>query len=288
MSRGALARRAVTLLLLLGMVGAGTGCDDIRARKLVKEGNDLYRKGEFQEAIKLYDEAALLKPDLAKVYVNRAYAYQQMFAPGDTSKQNMERAEGLITSVKKAREFQPEREDLRNLLIQVWIDAKKYDDALAFFKLILDKDPKNLEAIQTIGVIYSKWGKFDEALTWYKKRTEIQPNHPEAFYAVGTLIWEKLHADSQNGPDKLTIPKPERLKLCDDAIAQLKKSLELNPKYIDAMTYMNLTLREKAISEESLEKGQVDVKEADEWMKKALELQKQAAAAKPAEPAKKK
>ena len=67
------------------MIRQGVYKDDIQAKlteierktlamKKEKEGTDLSKQGNFQEAIKLYSEAIQIKPDFAQSYSNRGYA----------------------------------------------------------------------------------------------------------------------------------------------------------------------------------------------------------------------
>jgi len=274
---------------LLALLAGGTGCEDVHARKLVKEGNDLYRAGEYKGAVDRYNEAEKLSPHLRVIYINRAYAYLLQFAPGSNTPENNAAAEGAITSYKRFLEFQPNRKDVRDLLIQLWLDSGHYDDALAYFQGVLQKEPNNLEAVRTIGIINSKAGRFQDALKWYEKRASLEERNPEGWYAVGTLCWEQLH---NHGPDGgAPLMGPPRLALADHGIHTLEKALALNNKYIEAYTYTNLLYRERALGhgdttdplfgQAAATAAQEDTKKADEYMKKALELIRAQQASKP-------
>ncbi len=273
------------LLPVLGPVLLlAAGCDDLSARKLIKEGNDDYRKGDFKAAVAKYDEALKLNPTLAKGWINRAYACQAQFTPGMKSPENDKAADCIIESLDKAFQLLPERKDLLNLKIQAWIDAGRYEVALAYFKGLVAKDPKDLETVKTLPGILLRAGKADEALEWYKKRCDLEPDNPEAYYAIGVFNWERLH-------DKAQITGEKRIKMADEAIAPLSKALQLNPKYIDAMTYINLVYRERALGwdvnvPEQLKKQQDDTAKANEWQQKALALLRAAAPTDKKEPPK--
>jgi hypothetical protein len=53
-----------------------------------------------------------------------------------------------------------------------------------------------------------------------------------------------------------------------------KKALAADPEYENAMAYMNLLIRYRADLDDTKEQAQADVKEADQWVEKALETQK--------------
>jgi len=67
-----------------------------------------------------------------------------------------------------------------------------------------------------------------------------------------------------------------------DGIEYEKKALEIDPQYENAMSYMNLLIRYRADLEDTKEAYLADVKQADDWMGKALETQKATAAKKAA------
>ncbi len=73
--------------------------------------------------------------------------------------------------------------------------------------------------------------------------------------------------------------------LVDDGIAKLKKAIELNPDYDDAMTYLNLLYRRKADMVESSAERDALTKQADDLLDKVKEIkQKKAEAAEKAPP----
>ncbi|PYV65605.1 MAG: hypothetical protein DMG95_01240, partial [Acidobacteria bacterium] len=60
-----------------------------------------------------------------------------------------------------------------------------------------------------------------------------------------------------------------------DGLDNLNKALQLRPDYDDAMAYVNLLYREKADRECDMPEQRVaDVKAADEWVDKTLEVKK--------------
>lgn len=55
------------------------------------------------------------------------------------------------------------------------LSQKKYDDALSFLNLIIEKDPKNLSALSTMGDIKAFKGNFLEAIEIFDKIIQINP-----------------------------------------------------------------------------------------------------------------
>jgi TonB family protein len=67
----------------------------------------------------------------------------------------------------------------------------------------------------------------------------------------------------------------------DEGIANLRHALQIDPQYDDAMAYLNLLKREGADLLDNAEDYRRDIREADEWVQKALETKKAKAASNP-------
>ena len=233
-------RRLTVVAGVLLAMAAGTGCQEIRARQHIKSGNDYYRKGEYKLAVASFKKAEAIRPDIVQVHLHQAYAHLSLFIPGDTTPPNQQEAKEAIDAFNRYLALRPADEKTRQIMIQTLIDSGRYDDALNFFKAKLDKNPKDLEAIKALGVISSKAGRFEDGLKWYERRAEVTPTDPEAFYAIGTLCWERLYQRSDKAGEA-------RLAVADRGIAALKKAMDLKPKYVEAITYVNLLYRERAL-----------------------------------------
>ena len=61
-------------------------------------------------------------------------------------------------------------------------------------------------------------------------------------------------------------------------VDNLNKALEIDKEYEDAMSYLNLLIRERADLDESAEDYKKDVETADGWVQKALDTKKMKAA----------
>jgi tetratricopeptide (TPR) repeat protein len=258
-------RRVPLLVALLLALAAATGCQDIRARQYLKSGNDHYRKGDFKLAVESYKKAEAIRPDIVQVHLYQAYADLSMFVPGDTTPPNQQVAKDAIDAFNRYLHMKPQDEKTRQMMIQTLIDSGRYDDALNFFKAKLQTNPKDLEAIKALGVISSKAGRFEDGLGWYDRRAQVTPDDPEAFYAIGTLCWERLYQRS----DKVG---EERIKLADRGIAALKHALELKPKYVEAVTFVNLLYRERSLGQAVEEERAKDLEQARYFYQMAMGL----------------
>ena len=60
----------------------------------------------------------------------------------------------------------------------------------------------------------------------------------------------------------------------DAAMGNLKKALELDPEYDNAMVYMNILIRTKADTLDDKAEYEKQIAEADQWLAKSLDTKK--------------
>ncbi|XP_049458272.1 sperm-associated antigen 1A [Epinephelus fuscoguttatus] len=117
---------------------------DARFTLLKREGNDLVKKGHFQEALEKYCECLTLKPDECAVYTNRAICFLKLNR-FEEAKQDCDSALQLEPSNKKA--FYRRALAFKGL--------QDYLSASSDLQEVLQLDPKVREAEQELEVVTS-------------------------------------------------------------------------------------------------------------------------------------
>jgi TonB family protein len=165
------------------------------------------------------------------------------------------------------------------------------------FNRVLQLDPKNLTALQSLAALSyqqaqgivpegDKFQKLDEAASWYRKVLEVDPQEKEAYYSLAVIDWAKWYpawtrARAELGmqpedPGPLTSAAARQdlrarySSLISDAIANLERALEIDPRNTDVMAYMNLLIRELADLRDTREEYERDIEMADQWVQKGL------------------
>ena len=133
--------RIFALLALLAFIFLGTGCDELNARRLFKEGSKLYKDGKFEEAAVVFEEGLKLSPDLPAVHHNIGLVYYKMFRPGDETPENKAVAGKATQHLAIYLQAKPDDVIIRDMLTRVWIDSGDYQKALDFWQKEHDKDP---------------------------------------------------------------------------------------------------------------------------------------------------
>ena len=257
--------RLGALAVIVILVFTLSGCNKLTARDRLNKGVAAFKAGQYDQAMEYFKEAKDLDPDLivARLYLATAYASQ--YIPGAPSEENKNRGK----------------------------------QAIAEYQEVLQRDPKNLTAIDGIGSILYQMStapydpkKLEEAKSYHEKHIQLKPDDPEPYYWVGVIDWmlsfranAELRADYNKNNLKKQIketdPLPPAVRqeyvakygdVVDEGTKDLQKAIELRPDYDDAMAYLNLLYRRKADMVESAEERANYQKMADELQEKYKEV----------------
>jgi tetratricopeptide (TPR) repeat protein len=183
-------------------------------------------------------------------------------------------------------------------------NRRNYQAAQKIFREVLEKDPQNKVALASLASMAyqsasnappdQKHAALEEARKWNLRRIEADPNDAEAYYYLGVIAWNETYfpirdirlrlkmSNEKPGPlknaDERNRARQEYGKEVEDGIAALRKAIELNKNYANAMSYLNLLLRVKANLEDSQEAAKQDIDQANYWANKALEMERLTAA----------
>jgi tetratricopeptide (TPR) repeat protein len=265
-----IARRAATLAALLIFGIAVSGCNKLKARDLLNKGVAGFKNGQSDTAIEYFKQAKEADPDLLNARLYLATAYASLYIPGAPSAENMARG----------------------------------NQAVAEFKEVLDKDPKNISAIDGIGsILFQMAGqpfdpkKFEESKSYHQRHIQLKPEDPEPYYWIGVIDWTlafRANGEMRVAYNKDNIkkqvrdddPLPPAVRteyaskygpVVDEGVASLQKAISLKPDYDDAMAYLNLLYRRKADMVESKEEREALKKQADDLVEKVKEIKQKRA-----------
>ena len=243
-------RRTTQMLTFLALLAlAATSCAKLQARDNLNKGVRAFRDAHYENAVKYFQEAVQLDPDLTTAEIYLATAYAQQYVPGGRGEDNEKNAQMAIQT----------------------------------FENVLKREPNNVNAVAGLASIYYNLGQNDtkqlqKSKEFYTKYAQLDSTNPIPYYTIGVLDWLVVY-DKNN-----TLSTDEQLKVIDEGLGNIDRALALNPDYDDAMTYKNLLYRlkaDRAVSEDE-KKKMIDL--ADEWFNKGLETRKKNAEKKKAIP----
>ena len=172
-------------------------------RTLYKKSQDYIEKGEYSEAIKLYNILIETLPDDVEIHYLRGILNHKIGEFNEAIKDydfliKNEAADAKIFNnlgsiYASKREYREAKkwfaraikEDSRlveayNNIADILLQAGDYKYAIAEYKRVIKLDPHNIEALYNLGVIYMKKGNYVLAKKQWEKVLEIQPEDNEA------------------------------------------------------------------------------------------------------------
>lgn len=111
------------------------------------------------------------------------------------------------------------------------VEQGKYRTAEKQYQTVLAKDPKNLDALSNLGVVYFRTGKIRSAESTLKKALAIAPNDDFVLTTLGIVHYRQSRFD--------------------DALKELRKAIELNPNSATAHNYLGITASQKGRQQEA-------------------------------------
>ena len=246
-------KRHWLLVALVALAVTASGCSTIqhlRARDHLNRGVKAYTAQQYAEAIENFESAVDLDPSLLDAYLYMAITYRAEFVPQSTGADNMELGRKAVET------------------FEMILERAAPDDA-----------QRRATAMANLAGIYSGMGDYDEAKSWYRRRLESEPDNPEPMYGIGTIDWQLSYDETGMNGEGVELLEDERKAqingLVDEGIDALKQALEKNPRYTEAMQYLNLLYREKAkLAEDEEERGDWEL-QADRLALQALELKRE-------------
>jgi len=301
---------SASLGVALAALALVAGCGEVRGRKLVREGNELYRRGRYAEAVAAFEQAEALVPGLPALWLNKGYTCRQLIAPGAADADSRRAVACALAAFRRFGELRPGDARADQLVVQTLFDADDFAALEARFLARSQQEPRDVEAALALEQVYWRWGKWREALTYAKRAAALRPDDAEAQYGVGTFVWQLLSSrgggadmsaydprprapaeipDGQSGVTRRVKPQaplpppppppagPDaitgapRATLADEGIGYLQRALALRPAYAEAMTYLGLLCWQKAFAFfAEPARWQLAVDEANAWQRKAL------------------
>jgi tetratricopeptide (TPR) repeat protein len=269
---------AALVFLVVPLLG---GCRQLQARVELKKGNSLYQQEQYSEAIKQFQKGIDLDPSDTFAWRSVGLAALALYRPGDDSPKNLDYARTATTAFENYLKDNPDDAKVQDYLMSILVSSKQYKEALSFVDQLQQRHPEEVND--------PKWNKYRvNVLIQAGELEQAQqlalktpgPEQPVSLYSIGVASWGKVY--NNNSIDFAA--KQQKVEL---GLASLHKAVELKPDYYDAMFYLGLMLREKAKLEIDGNARTADVNEAEDWLKKGLDLRKKAQAAPAAaEPAK--
>lgn len=236
--------------------------DPINAKAFRLRGQALEGMKNFDAAFADYNQAIRLKPDYAEAYNSRAYYYSQK---GD--------ADLAIADYTQSVKFNPNDHYAFNSRGQLYQKKGMTGEALADFNRAVQIKPDYAPALYNRGKIYREQGKTDLSDADFARAAQLDPLYDTLVKSIKTREETKKTLDNLNKAlddakaakmASMTPTEQEAYKLresgasklfnkkYDEAIIDLTKSVELNPKDGQTLLYRGEAFHKKGDFEKAI------------------------------------
>ena len=285
----------------------------LKAIKAFKDGNLAYAQKDWKKAVEKYEvvveheDSFAQVPQLSTAYFFLGNSYDQLYKPakqGDATndgyiqkaidnyrkaadknsdkqwkKSSLEYLAAAYGSDKlnDAAKAEPIYKEIIALdpseptnymaLAKLYEDAGRYDDAEAQYAKAKEVKPNDATVLTSEASFYNRQGDVAKTIDALEKAAALEPNNPEGYHRVATFYWEKANKDYR-------LSAAEQKGYIMKGLAMENKALDLNPNYMEAMTYKNILLRLQARVEKDPKVQKDLIDEADKLRNKVIDAQK--------------
>ena len=184
------------------------------AERLIDKGNAIEEeKGQLDEAMRCYEEALAMVPDLARAHMNRGNI---LLARGDK--------EGALSAYQKATDLDPAYAAAYYNAGNAYAQLGRHEAARTAYEKAIDLKPLFVDAYVALGCALEDLGDRDKAVASYQRALEIEPYYAEVHANIGKVL--------------LVLGEQDR------AIRHFERSVELIPD--DGETLFILGIAQKA------------------------------------------
>jgi len=171
---------AVLSTLSVGLVGCTSGDNP---EVTFERGRILADRGQFDDAIPLYDKALKDLSDRPEVYYERGRAFENLGDP-----QLLERA---LDDYNKALDLDPELTQAINNKGVVLARMERFAEAAEVFGQLIQDDSADVLALRNRGLCYHDIGDFERALADYNKAIELADRDPVNWFQRGNVLLDQ-------------------------------------------------------------------------------------------------
>ncbi len=168
----------ITATGLFSHIGTQTAQLETQAQRALTRGVDLFIEKKYDDAIKEFQRAVSLAPN-SSVVID---AYKQI---GRSYTQKND-SDGAIEAYKQAIKFEPNDDETRIALGNVYFFEKRYLEAQGEYSQAVRINPSASNRF-SLGQGYLASGNYNEAEIQFKRAESLEPNEPGGSYGLGQL-----------------------------------------------------------------------------------------------------
>ena len=259
-------KRPLCLITVIVLSFTAMSCNKVRARTTIKDANKVYLEGNYPEAAELYKRAQQFEnfDELDRMI---GYSHLGMYRANDpATHSHAKTAADYLTRYLENNDDDAAEE----VLINLYLNSEQQDEAIKRLERSLEENPDDVLVMKSIANLLAQQGNGREALRWYQEVVRVEPTK-ENLYTVGVVLYEMVSKGMAGS-------KEEALSFIEIGQNSLKRALEKDPEYFDALVYTNLLYREQSVLTDDFAAKTELINKADEYRQRAIAIARKRAA----------
>ncbi|MFS2033145.1 tetratricopeptide repeat protein [Polaromonas sp. CT11-55] len=199
------------------------------AQQWLEQGMALEQQGQLEEALRCYESAIVLVPELARAHFSRGTI---LLDRGD--------AQEALAAFTKAAQYKPDSAGAHFNLGAAYVRLERHEAAISAYRQALMLKPDFAEAEMALGAALEEQGDDEEAMKRYRRALEIDPGYAAAQDKLAYLL--------------------VRLDQFDEAAVHFRQILARDPHNVNALNSLGLILNIKGELHEAVNQYRLAVK----------------------------
>ena len=141
---------------------------------LIKEGNELFEQGRYDEAIEQFQQVVNSAPEYFKYYVNLGNCYREK---GEYQK--------AIDNYMKVLEQEPDETAALLNIGESYVLMDKMEEGINYFEKVIAQNPTDPVIFYNLAEVYARVGNHEKALESYQKAAELKPEWETPYLKMG-------------------------------------------------------------------------------------------------------
>lgn len=225
--------------------------------------------GDTQKAIQAYQKAQSLKEKATLQEKLQIDLLEALLNSDD---------EALLSIHEKMLEADPNNIDASYTLANYYFGDNRYEESLAYYRKVLEIDPKHKMSLNQIGYACALVGDLEGAKKAFSRYIEIAPDEPNPYDSLGEVVW--IHGDYKKAETyfKTALKKNPAFTAGWDHLGQIYLEQGKYEKALEAYrTVRNMETERAPLSTANYHMGIAAMRmnrddEAEAYFKKALDL----------------
>jgi len=206
-----------------GTAGVPAGSEQPDAEVLLRDAQNAFNRGDYNGAIRNYEQVVALRPSWAEVLSNLGVAYHFAGRPRDA-----------VTTLTVALKLKPDMAPANLILGYDYVKLGEPSKAIGPLHSVLEKDPQNRDALFALASAHLGMQEYDQAVQAYRREVAARPGDADAWYGIG-LSFEQLAEDTSRRLNETGAASPYNQRLLGEMLLEQEAGIDAEEAFLRAI-----------------------------------------------------